>query len=355
MEIDRTFWKERRVLVTGHTGFKGSWLCLWLQQLGARVTGYALAPDADGSLFADADVGRSMDSVIGDVRDFDELCRTVERARPDVVFHLAAQPLVRVSYEQPVETFAVNVMGTVHVLEALRRKAGVRAVVAVTTDKVYQNIELLRGYSEDDRLGGYDPYAASKACAELAVSSYRRSFSGCSPVATARAGNVIGGGDRACDRLLPDVLGAFAVGRKPLIRSPQAVRPWQHAMDPLCGYLMLAQKLAQDPEAYSSAWNFGPDEASHVTVRQLLEMLVALWDGPADWECAGGTHPHETSCLRLDSSRARAKLGWHPVWTLSTAVELTVTWWKVEQAGADLRAETLRQIRLYETGLVEES
>ena len=351
MEMNRSFWKNRRVLVTGHTGFKGSWLCLWLQQLGAQVTGFALEPDAGGSLFADTDVASGMRSVIGDVRDLSALGRAAEAARPEVVFHLAAQPLVRVSYEQPVETFAVNVMGTVHLLEALRRTGGVSAVVAVTTDKVYENLELRRGYTEKDQLGGHDPYAASKACTELAVASYRHSFADCPPVATARAGNVIGGGDRARDRLLPDVLNALAAGKKPLIRSPQAVRPWQHALDPLHGYLLLAQKLAENPGAHASAWNFGPDEESHVSVKQLLEKLIVLWDGDAAWECMPGRHPHETAFLFLDSSRARSVLGWHPRWTLDVALEQTVIWWKARLAGADMNAETLRQIRRFETGL----
>jgi CDP-glucose 4,6-dehydratase len=353
MEIDRTFWKNRRVLVTGHTGFKGSWLCLWLQQLGAQVTGYALGPDAAGSLFADADVAFGMQSMIGDICDPPALSHVVEASRPEVVFHLAAQSLVRISYKEPVETFAVNVMGTAHLLEALRCTGGVSAVVAVTTDKVYENIELSRGYSEADRLGGHDPYAASKACAELVVSSYRRSFTDCPPVATARAGNVIGGGDRARDRLLTDSINALAAGKKPFIRSPQAVRPWQHALDPLCGYLMLAQKLAENPKAYASAWNFGPDEAGHISVRQLLEKLISLWGGDASWECAQGVHPHETTCLCLDSSLAREKLGWQPHWTLDTALEQTVAWWKAKQSGADLRSETLRQIKLFETALME--
>lgn len=354
MEIDRTFWKNRRVLVTGHTGFKGSWLSLWLQHLGARVTGYALEPDVAGSLFADADVASGMQSVIGDVRDFDKLLRTVETVRPELVFHLAAQPLVRVSYEQPVETFAVNVMGTVHLLEALRRIGGVSAVVAVTTDKVYENLELRRGYTETDQLGGHDPYAASKACAELAVSSYRRSFADCPPVATARAGNVIGGGDRARDRLLTDVIRALASGEKPFIRSPQAVRPWQHALDPLCGYLLLAQQLSLKPQEYASAWNFGPGEESHVSVAQLLEKLTALWGGAAAWMGAPGNHPHETTCLYLDSSRASRELRWHPCWTLDMALGQTVAWWKARQAGTNLRSETIRQIELYETALMKE-
>lgn len=337
--------------MTGHTGFKGSWLCLWLQHLGAQVAGYALEPDAAGSLFADADVASGMQSVIGDVRGLSALGRAVEATRPEVVFHLAAQPLVRVSYEQPVETFSVNVMGTVNLLEALRHAGGVSAVVAVTTDKVYENLELRRGYTEKDQLGGHDPYAASKACTELAVASYRHSFADCPPVATARAGNVIGGGDRARDRLLPDVIGALATGKKPFIRSPQAIRPWQHALDPLCGYLMLAQKLAENPGAYASAWNFGPDAESHVSVQQLLEKLIVLWGGGAAWESAPGNHPHETSCLCLDSSQAREKICWHPYWTLDTALEQTVLWWKALQSGANMKVETLRQIKRFETGL----
>lgn len=353
MELDRTFWKDRRVLVTGHTGFKGSWLCLWLQQLGAQVTGYALEPDPSGSLFADAGVVCGMQSILGDVRDLDVLCRVVETACPEVVFHLAAQPLVRVSYEEPVETFAVNVMGTVHLLEALRRVGGVSAVVVVTTDKVYENLEIGRGYTEDDQLGGHDPYAASKACVELAVASFRRSFADCPPVATARAGNVIGGGDRARDRLLTDVIRSLLAGETPVIRSPQAVRPWQHALDPLCGYLLLAQKLTQNPQSYASAWNFGPDEESPVTVHQLLEKLIVLWGGDAVWSCAQGNHPHETTCLCLDSSRAREELNWHPCWTLDVALEKIVIWWKARLSGADMHAETLQQIDCFTTALEE--
>jgi CDP-glucose 4,6-dehydratase len=351
MELNRTFWKNRRVLVTGHTGFKGGWLSLWLQRLGAQVTGYALAPDPNESLFVEAGVAEEMQSVFGDLRDLPALCSAVEQSRPEVVFHLAAQPLVRVSYEQPVETFAVNLMGTVHLLEALRRIGGVISAVAVTTDKVYENVERPDGYTETDRLGGHDPYAASKACAELAVASYRRSFADCPPVATARAGNVIGGGDRARDRLLPDLLQAFMTGARPLIRSPQAVRPWQHVLDPLCGYLILAQQLAETPKLYASAWNFGPDEESHVTVRCLLEKLGLFCGGAVEWDRLPGSHPHETACLRLDSTQSRRALGWHPCWTLNTALEQTVAWWKVRQAGGDLRAETLRQISFFETGI----
>ena len=346
--MNSSFWQNRRVLVTGHTGFKGGWLALWLQRLGAQVVGYALEPATGGSLFTDARVAQGMDSVIGDLRDLSAVCRVVSHARPEIVFHLAAQPLVRVSYQEPVATFATNVMGTVNLMEALRRMGGVSALIVVSTDKVYENRELERGYREDDALGGYDPYAASKSCVELAVASYRRSFRDCPPMATARAGNVIGGGDRATDRLVPDILAAFTAGREPLIRSPQAVRPWQHVLEPLHGYMLLAEKLVTDSMAYASAWNFGPDEESHVMVQVLLERLAMLWGVPVSWKRELGEQPHETSCLHLDSTRARTQLGWRPVWTVDEALEQTVNWWREQSRGADLRAKTLSQIELFE-------
>ncbi len=348
MDIERAFWQHRRVWVTGHTGFKGSWLCLWLRKLGAEVSGYALEPEAGGSLFEDARVVDGMHSVIGDVRERDALEAAVREAKPEIVFHLAAQPLVRLSYEQPLDTFSVNVMGVAHVLETLRCVGGVRAAVVITTDKVYENREQQRGYVEDDRLGGHDPYAASKACAELVAASYRRSFADCPPVATARAGNVIGGGDRARDRLLTDIVRAFDRHEKPLIRNPQAVRPWQHVLDPLFGYLLLARHLTQQPEAFGMGWNFGPDHSSHVTVRDLVEKVRALWGSDATWKTAPGGHPHETGYLFLDSARARDAMDWRPRWNVDSALEKTVAWWKARNAGADMRVITLDQISAYE-------
>lgn len=347
MDIDFTFWKNRRVLVTGHTGFKGAWLSFWLHHLGAHVGGYALEPDGSGSLFQDAGIATFTESVIGDIRDLAALFRTVKAFCPEVVFHLAAQPLVRVSYDCPVETFATNVMGTVNLLEALRRVGGVGALVVVTTDKVYENHELARGYTEVDRLGGHDPYASSKACSEMAVSSYRRSFPDCPPVATARAGNVIGGGDRARDRLIPDVIGSILAGRAPLIRFPQAIRPWQHVLDPLSGYLLLAQKVFDAPSDFATAWNFGPNRESHVSVEQLLGKLIAIWGGNVVFEIATGSQPHETSCLYLDSSLSRRMLCWKPRWSLDEALAQTVTWWKTRSSGADIQAEMRHQIELY--------
>ena len=317
--IDRTFWDKRKVLVTGHTGFKGGWLSLWLQDLGAEVTGFALEPPTMPNLFERAEVHEQMDSRVGDIREFDPLLSVLLETKPDVIFHLAAQSLVRASYADPINTYATNVMGTVNLLEAVRRanavgNCDVRAVLVITSDKCYENLELVRGYCENDAMGGADPYASSKGCAELVTSAFRRSFfseDGSSvAIASARAGNVIGGGDWALDRLVPDAVRAF-FGKETLrIRRPDAVRPWQHVLEPLMGYLLLCQKLHVDGSRYAEGWNFGPERESEQPVVRVVEILSRLWGGDVNWSIDKGQHPHEATYLKLDSSRAQNELGW---------------------------------------------
>jgi len=334
------FWRGKRVLLTGHTGFKGAWLALWLNRLGAEVTGLALPPETDPSLFELVTLPALVDSEFADIRRPAEVARVVRKARPDIVLHLAAQPLVRASYADPVTTYETNVMGTVHLLEALRGESGVRSVVVVTTDKVYRNPETGRPFAEDDPLGGHDPYSASKAACEIAVASYRDAFlrDRGAAVATARAGNVIGGGDWAADRLIPDAMRAWGAGKAVVIRNPQAVRPWQHVLEPLAGYLALAETLWDAPER-AGAYNFGPDAGDMATVAQVLEIAKRAY-GFAEDETAyhvepGG--PHEAQLLTLDNGRARAVLGMAPLWRMEEAVSRTVRWYRGQARGLDAR------------------
>ena len=350
------FWRNRRVLVTGHTGFKGGWLSLWLAQLGARVTGYALAAPTTPSLFEQARVADSVTSRIGDVRDLAALTEVVAAADPEVIFHLAAQPLVRASYAEPVETYATNVMGTVHVLEAARRAPSLRAIVNITTDKVYENREWLWGYREDDRLGGRDPYSNSKACSELVTESYRASFFPPErhadhrvAVATARAGNVIGGGDWATDRIIPDAMRAFLAGAPLVVRNPASVRPWQHVLEPLDGYLRLAERLVTDGPAFGEGWNFGPSDDQVVDVGALAHKLTTAWGGRARWEAtpqAGA--PHEARLLRLDIAKARERLAWRPALAVDAAIEWIVEWHQTVERGGSARLITEQQIARYQ-------
>lgn len=338
------FWQGKRVLVTGHTGFKGSWLAFWLSSLGADVYGYALEPDTEPNLFTQLDIAGRVKSVIGDIRDLEALKSSFAEAKPDIVLHLAAQALVRRSYRLPVESFETNVMGTVHVLEALR-EVEAQAAVIVTTDKVYENDELGRAYVEDDVLGGYDPYASSKACAEIATAAYRRSFfgEGGTRIATARAGNVIGGGDWSEDRLLPDVFRSLVFGRELMIRSPEAIRPWQHVLDPLNGYLTLAEKLCESSE-FAEAWNFGPPATDAKPVSWIVERVLDTWGAAAEITMAEGNQPHESHLLSLDSSKAINRLGWHPSIPLPEAINLTADWYRSFKDGGDISAITARQI-----------
>jgi CDP-glucose 4,6-dehydratase len=348
-------WRTKRVFLTGHTGFKGSWLALWLQSLGAIVRGYALPPPTEPSLFEVADVANGMESQIGDIRDVAHLKAQMLDFRPAIVMHLAAQPLVRYSYENPLETYSVNVMGTANVLEAVRGCGSVRAAVVITTDKVYENKEWLWPYRENDRLGGYDPYSSSKACSELVVSSYRDSFfhpdrysrHGVG-VATARAGNVMGGGDWAADRLIPDMVRAFLADIPARIRNPYSVRPWQHVLDPLRGYIRLAELLHDEGTKYGSAWNFGPRQCDAKTVLYIAERLAHLWGAEAAWKADEDTSGvHEASQLTLDWSKAAHELRWQPAMTLDDALAATIDWYKSFRAGVEMKSFTLGQVARY--------
>jgi CDP-glucose 4,6-dehydratase len=351
-----SFWRGKRVFVTGHTGFKGAWLSLWLSDLGANVTGYSLPPPTTPSLFDLARVKDRVRHLQGDVREEGALAQAVAEARPEIVFHLAAQSLVRASFDDPVGTYATNVMGTINLLEAARRCDGVRALVCVTSDKCYENRETPRPYREDEAMGGYDPYSSSKGCAELAAAAYRRSFFSGEDgpaIATARAGNVIGGGDWGKDRLVPDLLNGFSAGERPLIRFPSAVRPWQHVLEPLAGYLRLAEALWNRDPGAASGWNFGPDEADARPVGWIADRLAALWGDGAAWETTEEPQPHEARLLRLDSSKARQRLGWTPVWALDEALRHTVAWRRALDGGADMADFTLEQIRARQSAMAD--
>jgi CDP-glucose 4,6-dehydratase len=339
-------WAGRRVLVTGHTGFKGSWLALWLDAMGAEVTGFALPPPTSPSLFDAARLAQCVRHIEGDVRDAEALRRAFARARPEVVFHLAAQPLVRLSYEEPADTYATNVMGTVHLLEAARHTPGVRAIVGVTSDKAYENREWDWPYRENDPMGGHDPYSSSKGCAELVISAWRRSFfhNDGPLLASARAGNVIGGGDWAADRLIPDLVRAFENDVAPLIRSPQSVRPWQHVLEALRGYILLAERLLEGERGFAEGWNFGPSDDDARPVAWIVDRMRAGWGGTPQAMADTGPRPHEAGLLRLDSSKARSALGWRPTLRLETTLDWIVDWHKAVGGGADARAVTLAQI-----------
>ena len=348
--VTDAFWRGRRVFLTGHTGFKGSWLALWLTKMGAEVTGFAL-PAESPSLFEQARIAELVHHVEGDIRDLAAVEAAMAAAQPEVVFHLAAQPLVRLSYATPVETFATNVQGTVHVLDACRRAEGLKAVVCITSDKCYENRETDRPYREDDAMGGYDPYSASKGASELVVSAYRRSFfSGGGPetarLASVRAGNVIGGGDWAVDRLIPDLIRAMIAGEKPLIRSPDSIRPWQHVLEALGGYLMIAERLVQGQDWAAAGWNFGPAESDTQPVRWIVQHMTAAWGSPG-WTQSEGQQPHEAKLLRLDCKKAHDELGWRPAYTLDKALNRIVEWHRHVAQGGDARAISLTQLDDY--------
>lgn len=349
--VDPAFWCGKRVFLTGHTGFKGSWLSLWLQALGSQVKGYALTPPTNPALFEVARVAEGMESQIADIRDFAILQASIAEFRPDIVIHMAAQPLVRISYRAPIVTYSTNVMGTVHLLEAVRACGGVRAVVNVTTDKCYENREWIWGYREDEPMGGHDPYSSSKGCAELVTAAWRRSYfheDGGPLVASARAGNVIGGGDWAEDRLIPDILRAFAAGRPVTIRHPRATRPWQHVLEPLSGYLVLAQALWTEGQDMAEGWNFGPAELDAKPVSWIAEKLVQDWGHGAAWALDEAPQPHEASYLKLDCAKSRARLHWRPTWPIETALQRIVRWEQAWRAGTEMREYCLREIAEYD-------
>jgi CDP-glucose 4,6-dehydratase len=348
--MKREFWRGKRVFLTGHTGFKGGWLALWLADMGAEVHGYALSPSTEPSFFMVCNLqARLKTNIIADIRDLATLTKAMQAARPDIVLHLAAQPLVRLSYDSPVETYAVNVMGTVNLLEAVRHTPSVKAVVNVTTDKCYENREWVWPYRENEAMGGHDPYSSSKGCAELVTAAYRSSFLNSAGiyVASARAGNVIGGGDWAADRLIPDFLRALDSGNKLAIRSPGAVRPWQHVLEPLSGYLTIAEKLFTEGKTYAEAWNFGPEPTDAQTVQWIVEYLCQRVPG-ATWQCDTLTQLHEANTLKLDSAKAKTRLNWQPRWNLKEALGHTLDWHKAWKSGADMSFTSLKQIHNYE-------
>jgi len=349
------FWKGKTVLVTGHTGFKGGWLTIWLKNMGAEVVGYALQPYSNPALFETARVADGIHSIIGDIREGEKLQAVISRHRPEIVFHLAAQSLVRPSYSDPVTTYATNVMGTVNLLEAVRHADSVRAVVNVTSDKCYENREWFWPYRENDPLGGYDPYSSSKGCAELVTSAYRNSFfkQGVA-LASARAGNVIGGGDWAQDRLVPDIMSALIEGRPLTIRNPDAIRPWQHVLEPLNGYLMLAERLWAQGQEFAEAWNFGPGSEDARPVSWVVDRLYNVWGRGPDWERDRSVQPHEAGVLKLDSSKARTRMRWRPRLNLDTTLEWVAAWYQAHGAGLDMRRITENQIADYNKMKVEE-
>ena len=360
MTIDLNFWSNKRVFITGHTGFKGSWLILWLSMLDARVTGYALSPPTKPSLFELCQLDKSITSIIADIRDRKTLTQALFAARPEIVIHMAAQALVHESYQNPVETYAVNVIGTVNLLEAVRACPGIRAVINVTTDKCYENKEWVWGYRENEALGGYDPYSSSKACSELVTAAYRSSFFNSMEyaahevaVASARAGNVIGGGDWSPDRLVPDIIKALITGDKIKLRNPEAVRPWQHVLEPLSGYLTLAQKLYTHGTEYAEAWNFGPNDEDEQSVAWVVKNLCRQWGNETLYELDERSHPHEAGILKLDCSKAKRKLAWYPRWNLEEGIIKVVEWYKAYEKNIDLRTICLRQIEEYTNTLSE--
>lgn len=354
MNIDErasTFWQGKKVFVTGHTGFKGSWLCLWLHALGARVTGYALKPPPEPNMFTMCGINDLVSSTFNDIRDQFRVRDALNQAAPEVVIHMAAQPLVRVSYSEPVDTYSVNVMGTVNILEAVRHCKSVKSFVNVTTDKCYENKEWYWGYRETEPFGGFDPYSNSKACSELVTAAYRSSFFNASDygrhgvgIATARAGNVIGGGDWAVDRLIPDCVRALLKNEKIIVRNPLSIRPWQHVLEPLSGYLTLAQRLFEDGPACAEGWNFGPSDEDAKPVEWIVKAMCARWGEGAEYVVDNGNHPHEANYLKLDCSKARIKLGWHPRLDLDEAINKIIEWTLAYKEGKDMKYISLRQI-----------
>jgi CDP-glucose 4,6-dehydratase len=349
-KIDKNFWKGKKVFLTGHTGFKGSWLSLWLQDMGVLVKGYSLEVNTNPALFTHANVAAEMQSEIGDIRNLEQLTESMVSFSPDILIHMAAQPLVRLSYQEPVDTYTTNVIGTVNVLEAARKCSNLKAIVSVTTDKCYENKEWEWGYRENEPMGGHDPYSSSKGCAELVTSAYRRSFfssEGTASLASARAGNVIGGGDWAEDRLIPDILRAFEKSEPVVIRNPLSTRPWQHVLEPLSGYLVLAQELFLNGDNFAEGWNFGPKEEDCKPVSWILDKMVTYWGNNASWNLDKNNNPHEAGFLKLDCSKASNRLKWNPKWNLQFTLKSIVDWHQLYSNGGDLKKQCLKEINTY--------
>lgn len=348
--VSPEFWKDKRVFLTGHTGFKGSWLSLWLQDMGAIVKGFSLAPYTTPNLFEVANVAEGMESEIGDIRNLEIVTASMLAFNPDVLIHMAAQPLVRLSYTEPVETYATNVMGTIHVLEAARKCKNLKSIVAITTDKCYENKEWPWGYRENEPMGGHDPYSSSKGCCELLIASYRNSFFNTTDtpaLASVRAGNVIGGGDWSDDRLIPDILKAFEKSEPVVVRNPLSTRPWQHVLEPLSGYLVLAEELYTNGNAFASGWNFGPKDEDCQSVERILNTMIKTWGTGASWQLDTNSNPHEAGFLKLDCSKAAQQLKWVPKWNLEFTLKSIVDWHKEWMLHADMKKQCLKEIKLY--------
>jgi CDP-glucose 4,6-dehydratase len=350
-KVDPTFWKGKKVFITGHTGFKGSWLSLWLQEMGAFVKGYALEPNTTPNLFTQAKVAKNMDSEIGDISDLKHIEESMKAFNPEVLIHMAAQPLVRLSYEEPVLTYATNVMGTVNVLEAARKCSNLKAIVSVTTDKCYENKEWAWGYRENEPMGGHDPYSSSKGCAELVTAAYRKSFfndENSAFLASARAGNVIGGGDWSADRLIPDILRAFEKNEPVIVRNPLSTRPWQHVLEPISGYLVLAQHLFEEGSNVAEGWNFGPKDEDCKPVNWILDRMVTNWGNGASWDLNKNNNPHEAGYLKLDCSKAAMRLNWYPKWNLEFTLESIINWHQNFLSGKNIKQQCLLEIEKYQ-------
>lgn len=361
LAMNFNFWQGKRVFLTGHTGFKGSWLSIWLKSLGAEVTGYSLKPNTKLNLFEEAKLDKSMISIIGNILDLENLQKSIKNANPDIVIHMAAQALVQNSYKNPVETFSTNVMGTVNLLEAVRNSNGIKVVIIITSDKCYENKEWNWGYRENEPLGGYDPYSSSKACAEIITAAYRTSYFNENQynnhglaLATARAGNVIGGGDWAENRLIPDILKAFEKEEQVRIRKPKAIRPWQHVLEPLRGYLILAEHLFHSGTNYAEAWNFGPDEKDVKSVLWITENMAKMWDKKIKWKIDEEEDYHEANFLKLDSSKARVKLNWKPILEVKDSLQLVIDWSKKRKLNNNVFDLTLEQIKNYELLIIKQ-
>jgi CDP-glucose 4,6-dehydratase len=349
-KVDASFWKGKKVYLTGHTGFKGTWMSLWLQDMGAIVKGYSLDVNTKPALFIEANVAEKMESEIGDIRNLELLTDSKVSFGPDILIHMAAQPLVRLSYQEPVDTYTTNVIGTVNVLEAARKCSDLKAIVSVTTDKCYENKEWDWGYRESEPMGGYDPYSSSKGCAELVTSAYRRSFfssDDTASLASARAGNVIGGGDWAEDRLIPDILRAFEKSEPVVIRNPLSTRPWQHVLEPLSGYLVLAQELFLNGDEFAEGWNFGPKDEDCNPVSWIQDKMVESWGGNASWSLDKENNPHEAGFLKLDCSKAASRLKWKPKWNLQLTLKSIVDWHQIYSNGGDIKKQCLKELNTY--------